>query len=293
MPTVTVEVAAKKFALPNECPCCGAAPDTELRLAPRTQSDIEGAPRAQAFPFCRRCVAHVQKWEASGVGSAGVMVLAIAAAVVLAWQWMIVAGVAAFIAGASFAWWLRSSRRAAAKAACAESCASPGRAVEYLGWSGASNAFTFASPTFAARFAEANQPKLANVSAQLRKLLDGYKQARLAVPTPAAATGVVPPPLTARDWIARIEATEGTVARRIALQRALEMIEEPHPRRELIQTVARIELAPLLDKLQRQSSPAAKRTLLEEAIEQVRDDNIQDELQAALLEKLAARIKEL
>jgi hypothetical protein len=32
MPAVVVELAAKKFALPYECPCCGAVPDGELRI---------------------------------------------------------------------------------------------------------------------------------------------------------------------------------------------------------------------------------------------------------------------
>ncbi len=287
MAVVIVELAARKFALPFECPCCGAPPDTELRVtATATGKGLE-------FPYCQRCVAHVDRWATSGVASAGVMVLAIVAAIIAAATLSIFLGVGVFVAGASLAWIVRSARRAGAKAACGESCATTGLAVSYLGWSGGSNGFSFASPTFAARFAEANPSILANVSNQLHKLLDGYKKARLAVPTPAVAAGVAPPPLTAREWMARIESTKGIVARRIALQRALEMIEEPQPRRELIQTVARIELAPLLDKLQRQSSPAAKRALLATAIEQIRTDNISDELQVAELEQLEARIAEL
>jgi len=246
-----------------------------------------------AFPYCKRCTTHLHQWETSGVASAGLMVLAILAVIGLAVAGMFLLAIGVFVVGASLAWVLRSSRRAAAKAACGESCATPGHAVTYLGWSNATHRFSFASPTFAARFAEANQSLLANETPQLRKLLDGYRKARLAVPTPAVAAGVAPPPLTARDWIARLESTSGTVMRRIALLRALEMIEEPQPRRELIQTVARIELAPLLDKLQRQSSPAAKRTLLNAAIAQIREDNIPDELQAAELEKLEARLAEL
>jgi hypothetical protein len=222
------------------------------------------------------------------------MVLAIVGAIGAAIAGSILIALAIFVAAASLAWWLRSSRRAAAHAACVESCATPASAVTYLGWSGATSSFSFASPTFAARFAEANSTILAAETPQLRKLLDGYRRARLAVPTPAVAAGVAPPPLTARDWAARIEATTtGTVARRIELQRALEMIEDARQRRELIQTVARIELAPLLDKLQRLSSPAAKRSLLTSAIEQIRADNIADDLQAAELEKLEARLAEL
>jgi hypothetical protein len=287
MAAVIVELAARKFALPFECPCCGAPPDTDLAITAKPTR------QALAFPYCKRCVAHVRKWEDSGVASAGVMVLAIVGAIAAAIASSVLIAVAIFIGGATLAWWLRSSRRAAAKAACGESCATPAHAVTYLGWSGATNSFVFASPTFAARFAEANPTLVANETPKLRKLLDGYRKARLAVPTPAVAAGVAPPPLDAREWAARIEATTGTVARRIALQRALEMIEEPHPRRELIQTVARIELAPLLDKLKRLSSPAAQRNLLETVIEQIRTDNISDELQTAELEKLEARLAEL
>jgi hypothetical protein len=287
MPAVTVELAARKFTLPYECPCCGAPPDTEVRV----RSAATG--RALEFPYCERCVAHVRKWEASGVASSGVMVVAIFAALALAFKMTILIGIGAFGVASTLAWWLRSSRRSAAEASCGPSCAAPGLALSYLGWSGTTSAFAFASPTFAARFAEANPSLLANETAQLRKLLDGYRKARLAVPTPAVAAGVAPPPLTAREWIIRIETTNGIVARRIALLRALDMIEEPQPRRELIQTVARIELAPLLDKLQRLSSPAAKRAYLAAAIEEVLADNIPDELQKAMLEKLEARVGEL
>lgn len=287
MGAVIVELAARKFALPFECPCCGAPPDTEHRVtAKTTRQSLE-------FPYCQRCVAHLRKWDDSGVASAGIMVLAITGAIGAAIAGSILIALVIFVAAASLAWWLRQSRRAGAKAGCGESCATPGQAVTYNGWSGATNSFSFASPTFAARFAEANPTIVANETPQLRKLLDGYRKARLAVPTPAVAAGVAPPPMTARDWEARLEATRGTVARRIQLQRALEMIEDTRPRRELIQTVARIELAPLLDKLQRLSSPAAKRSLLATAIEQIRTDNIPDELQAAELEKLQARLAEL
>lgn len=287
MAAVVVELGARKFAIPQECPCCGAPPDAELRIGGKGQK------QELDFPYCKRCVAHAQAWGAAGVGSAGVMVLAIAGAVIGAIKTTILVAVGIFVVGATVAWILQQSRRAAAKAKCGESCAAPGHAVEYLGWTGSSRQFAFASPTFAARFAEANQATLANVTPQLRKLIDGYHKARLAVPTPAVAAGIVPSPLTGPDWIKRIETTEGTLARRVMLSRALEMIEEPQPRRELVQTVARIELAPLLDKLQRLSSPAARRTLLAFAIARVKIDNIPDELEAAELEKLEARLAEL
>src|SRR5690606_30950416 len=223
----------------------------------------------------------------------GVMVLAILAALVLAFVTTIWIGIALFVIASFLAWWLRVARRSAARAACGPSCASAGLALAYLGWTGTTSVFTIESPTFAARFAEANSSLLANETVQLRRLLDGYKKARLAVPTPAVAAGVAPPPATARDWLARIESTTGTLARRVTLQRALEMIEEPLSRRELIQTAARLELEPVLAQLTRLSDPHVKRALLATTIEEVAADNIPDELQKAMLEKLEARVAEL
>ncbi len=287
MAAVTVELAGRKFTVPFECPCCGAVPDAELRVTSRTTG------QGLDFPYCARCVEHADRWDRSGVPSAGVMVLAIAGTIGTAIVGAFVVAASVFVGGAALGVLLRSSRRAAAKAACGESCASPAVALVYLGWSGATSGFSFASPTYAARFADANPALLANVTPQLRKLIDGYHKARLAVPTPAVAAGVAPPPLTAREWLARVESTAGTVARRIALARALEMVEDAQPRRELIHAVARLELEPLYARLQHETRPAAKRALLAAAIEQLRTDNIADELEAAELEKLEDRLAEL
>ena len=71
------------------------------------------------------------------------------------------------------------------------------------------------------------------------------------------------------------------------------MIDPPPERRELVQTVARLELAPMLDKLQRSPSPAAQKALLLTFLEQLRTENISDELEAAMTTALDARVKEL
>lgn len=285
---VVVEVSATRFGIPFECPCCGATPpNSEISITARQTG------QALLFPYCKRCVKHVRAFETSGVASAGVMVIGIAGAMTAAIVSGAIAAIVTFVVFALIAWTLRNARRSAAASGRVESCAATGIAVEYRGWSGATSAFTFESPTFAARFAEQNTSELANVSPELRKLLDGYKRARLAVPTPAVAAGVAPPPLTQRDWLARLESTEGTVARRVQLQRALEMTEEPPSRRELIQMVVRIELAPLVAKLNRLSSPAAKKSLLQSSVSKLQTDNVFAELQAAELEALNARLAEL
>ncbi len=283
---VVVEISARRFGIPFECPCCGAPPAGEISVRPY------GPGPTLLFPSCKRCDGHIRAWDTAGISSALAMVLTIVAAVAGAWQGGALIGIALFVIGASIAWVVRMSRRKAATAMRGASCASTGVAVEYRGWVNETHAFTFESPTFAARFAEENKAELANVSPQLQRLVDGYHRARLAIPTPAVAAGIAPPPLDAREWLTRLESTQGTLARRVQLQRSLEMVEEAHSRRELIQFVARAELAPVIAKLSR-SSVAAKKQLLEDTIARVRLDNIPEELQSAELHELQSRLSEL
>jgi len=281
---VIVEVSSRKYGVPYECPCCGATPDGEMRVPSETGHALD-------VPYCKKCIGHVEAWEWAGIRGMGLAVGGLVLAIVLALVTSYTVGAIVLVIAIAAAAYLRAAGKTNAKRACGPSCASPSVAFGYRGWNGTTHSFTFESPTFAARFAEMNT--LANETPQLRKLLDGYKKARLAVPTPAVAAGVAPPPLTAKDWIARIESTDGKVARRVALGRALEMVDQPQPRRELVQTVARLELAPMLDKLQRSPSPAAKKALLLTLLEQLRTENISDELEAAMTSALDARLKEL
>src|SRR5690349_3630999 len=80
----TVEVASRRFAVPLDCPCCGATPDTELAVplarAARDRATGDSA-RSMDFPYCRHCVDHVDRWESAGVMSAGLIVLGVAAGV--------------------------------------------------------------------------------------------------------------------------------------------------------------------------------------------------------------------
>lgn len=213
-----VEVSARTFAVPFECPCCGAVPDAELaipltRTGRRVQRDTKrsidersesrgwgptgsarGAgvsPRSIDVPYCQRCVEHVELWSSAGVRSAAVIVAGLVAAVIVAIATRLVIGAIAFLAAAAFAWSLATARRAAAHAGCSPGCAAPEAALAYLGWSGTASALSFESPTYAARFAEENAAHLVQMNDRLRKLLDGYRIARLAVPTPAVPLRVV------------------------------------------------------------------------------------------------------
>lgn len=291
-----VEVSARTFAVPFECPCCGAVPDGELAIpVARTAGRrlVRDTARALEFPYCRRCVEHVERWESAGVRSAAIMVAGIIAAVAIAVATRLVIGAIALAATALFAWSLGSSRRAAARSGTGPSCASAEKAVEYLGWSGTTSAFSFESPTYAARFAEQNTKHLINISDHLRKLLDGHRIARLAVPTPAAPALVVPPPATIADWIARIESSRGTVERRNTLARALDATHEPAEREQLLAAASKIELGPILSKVDSLSSFGAKRHELQKAIDGIRADNITDELQDTEVRALESRLRDL
>ncbi len=285
-----VEVSSRRFAIPLECPCCGAATESETRIGvTRTAGKRVDDERGLDFPYCARCLAHVAAWETAGVGSAGVMLVGIVAAVALAILTRVWIGLAAFALVIPIAALLRQSRRSAAKASCGPSCASPGKALAYLGWSGNERTFSFESPTYAARFGEQNQKHLVNVSPQLTKILEGLRIARLTVPTPAAANLVVPPPASLAAWIARIESQPGPVARRSALQRGLDAMADPAARRELVAAACRLELAPVLAKVDA-ANPGVRKQLLLQAIAEISGDNILEELQTAELRELEGRL---
>ena len=290
-----VEVSARTFEVPFECPCCGATPDTELGISvTRTSGRPVGRDTARAldFPYCGRCAGHVGIWESAGMRSAGVIVTGIVAAVVVSLATRFVIGAIVFVAAILFAWSLGSARRAAARAGTGPSCASPGRALAYLGWSGTTSAFSFESPTYAARFAEQNTKHLTHVGDRLRKLIEGHRIARLAVPTPAAPQLVVPPPAGVNDWIQRIERSRSAVERRNTLSRALDVARDAGERAQLLEAASRIELAPIMGRVDGLSSAGAKKHGLQKAIDRIRADNIPEELAAEQIRRLEARLRD-
>jgi len=287
MSGVIVEVSSRRFAVPYECPCCGAVPDAEIWVpAPRGPTGGQSA-RGLEFPYCKACLEHVHRWETAGLASAGIMVAAIAAALVVALLTTWLFGLLVVVAVAPLAWLLAQARRKKARAGCGPSCAGPGKAVAYLGWSGNASAFSFESLTYTARFAEQN-PNLVNMSVQLRRLLEGHKIARTAIPTPVVALDSVPTPMSARDWIARIEGTRLKVARRHWLQRALDVFHDEADRAEIIRAACKLELAPILAKLERIAVPATRRDYLREVMDDISADNMPQALQDAELRELEA-----
>ncbi len=287
-----VEVSSRRFEIPFECPCCGAAPDTEIAIPlVRTNRELaRDTAHSMIVPYCRRCAAHVARWESVGVASAGILLVGLIAGIVFALAVHVAVGTGVFVVSVPVAWYVRELRRKRAARSIGESCAGPGRAISYLGWSGTTTAFELASHAYAARFAEANPNQLANHTSQLRVLLEGHRVARLAVPSAAQET--VPPPATIDEWVARLRATKGVVERRQTLQRALDGLTDLAQRQVAIQTATELEVAPVLADLEGLTQ-TAKRQRLQRSIDDVRADNIPEALQAAVLFQLENELRGL
>jgi hypothetical protein len=289
--TTVVEVSSRRFVIPLDCPCCGAAADAELAIPIAQRARATAAPdsaRAMHFPYCRHCIEHVARWEGAGVMSAGLVVIGVGVGAVATAAGSAVLGVTAAITAAAIGAAIAASRRAQARLAMRESCSSVAKAIEYLGWSGVTSGFAFESRAYAGKFAEQNTTKLIE-EPRLRRLLEHYKLARLAVPTPAAAVAAIPPALDVGAWVGRISRAPGRAARRTWLQHALEAVREPGEREQLIHAVAALELAALLAPMERLPSSVSRKRHLGDAIAEVRADNLPEELQREVLKELEER----
>jgi hypothetical protein len=299
---VIVEVSAQKISVPFQCPCCGNdRPDGEFAASyTRTTGKrvIRETTRGFSFPYCTPCLAHVQKWQSADALRRGVLIAGIVLAIIVGLSASGTAGIVVFGISIPIALVLAAQRRSQAKASCSPGCVIPGPAVSYLGWSGSVKMFSFTAAVYAGRFAQHNARNLINVNADLRHVLEHPALVAPAVEEPprvparrnVAEQSSADPVL---DWIARIEGYKGPVARRNALERALQEIQDPHARRQLMLAASKIEVAAVLDKVDSLASPAAKKRHLEKAIADIRADNIPDELQAAELQQLEERLRSL
>lgn len=290
---IHVEVSSRRFAVPYECPCCGAVPDAELTIPLTPTRDRPAAPETAhslGFPYCKKCVAHVATWDSTRNVETAIKVLAILAGLVLGLVVHWAAGVGAGVALIVVALLVGKVSRQKVRATCREACATPTLAVHYLGWSGNASTLAFDSHVYAARFAEQNEKKLTNVDPVLRKVIEGHKLARLQVPTPAVAVRTVPASATVADWIDRIQTAGGRVARLDWLSRALDAFSDPTDRRTIIDAAAKLEMAAIAPRLDQVTGDAAKRAV-QKAIIDVRADNIPEELRDSVIEQLEARLR--
>lgn len=284
MAGIVVEVNARRFAVPFECPCCGAAPDTQVAIPLTVETGHPVSPEtahALDFPYCLRCSEHVGHWDSTKNVETAIKVLGLLGGIALGLTVHWGVGLGVFVVAVAASVVVGRGRRARVKATCRESCATAEIAVHYLGWSGNASTLRFESHVYAARFAEQNDAKLVNVDPVLRKVMEGHKLARLAVPTPAAAVRTVPAAATVTDWLDRITSAPTRVARLDWLARALDAFGEGADRRALVEATAKLELAIVTD-----SQPQA----IQKAIVATRADNLPEELRDEVVRQLESRL---
>jgi hypothetical protein len=321
--SVVVEVSARKFMVPRECACCGAAAQVEV-AATHTRTTgvrvIREDTRSLMFPYCNGCDRHSKLWASAASLAEMIFWLGIGVGIVAAFGAGLVAGMVCMAVGVMLAVGAYVHTRSQAQRMCGANCGSPSAAVVHLGWSGSVSSFAFHSTRYAVSFAAGNGEKLINVSMELQRLLVARTaelqhkvESPRQNPTPIArhAPPSLPaaPPMLAEaeprtpglgfqgavvvDWIARIESYKGAEARRNALARALEEIADPRERCQLVLAASRIETAAVLDRVDGLATAAAKKRHLEKAIAELRSDDVPDELQAEQLRELESRLREL
>jgi hypothetical protein len=282
---IHVEVSSRRFAVPYECPCCGAVPDTELSIPLTPSRDRPAAPEtahALGFPYCQKCVGHIATWDSTRNVETGLKVLAILAGLVLGLVVHWAAGVGAAVGLIVIA--LLVGKASRNKVRAGEACATPTLAVHYFGWSGNTSSLAFESHVYAARFAEQNEKKLVNVDPVLRKVIEGHKLARLQVPTPAVAVRTVPASATVADWIDRMQSANGRVARLDWLVRSLDAFSAPADRGALVDAAAKLEMSAMrVDQTDKRA--------VQKAIIDTRADNIPEELRDKVIEQLEQSLR--
>lgn len=290
MSGVLVEVSSRRFAIPHECPCCGAVPDAELVVPVSGKRATRTSAKSMDMPSCKRCNMHVAAFENAGVASAAVILGGMVATIIAT----ILAGpigLVAILVALALAFVLVTRQRRAAELMRGPSCASAGKAVAYLGWSGTTTAFELASPTYAARFAEHNEKILHERTPRLRMLLEGHARARVAVPS--AVAPVADPPSTVDAWIAKLSSATGPAGRRHVMVRALGAFTDDASRMRIVEAAAKIDLAPAYAKLAKATSLEDRATVLAEAIARVTADNAPELLQDHELRELEKKLNSL
>lgn len=290
MSGVLVEVSSRRFAIPHECPCCGAIPDAEMVVPTSGKRATRTSARSIDMPSCKRCNVHVAATEAAGVASAAV-VLAGLVATIVATIVLGPLGLAALPIAIGLAFVMVTRRRRAAELMRGPSCAAAGKAIAYLGWNGTTTAFELASPTYAARFAEHNEKILHAPTPRLRTLLEGHARARVAVPS--AVAPVAEPPSTVQAWIAKLSSATGPAGRRHVMVRALGAFSDDASRAQLVEAAARIDLEPVYAKLAKATTLEARAKVLAEAIARVTADNLPEPLQDHELRELEKKLNAL
>jgi len=277
-----VHISAQTITFPRACACCGADPQTNLRVSStRTTGKrvVRTDTRWWEFPYCYGCVAHVQAWP-QPAGCATILL------------GLCTCGIYFFIDAAS-----RRNAEARARSMCGSSCCAPNAAVAYQGWSGSVHSFEVTSPNFGLDLMRANRRRLVNVDWNVAPLLDQPRHAPAlpppSLPRPQLPSAPVDEHELFRQAVESIERARGPAGRRAALDGGLRTLSNQSYREQLMLEASRIEVAAVLDKVDGLKTVAAKRRNLEAALAAIRSDEVPDHLQAEQIRWLEDALRAL
>ena len=179
-----VELCARTFEVPFECPCCGAVPETELPVVLRKSRRMVASDSADqlAFPYCKRCAEHVRDWDAGSMSLAIITLTGLSGAIIASIASGLEDGLLVLGVALGLVFMLVAHVHDRARRRCGPGCASARQAVRYYGWSGSTSCFVFSSVRYTRRFALQNRRHLVSVSQELRELLESAESESLKLP---------------------------------------------------------------------------------------------------------------
>jgi hypothetical protein len=174
-----IEVSGHKFNFPHKCACCGATPDTSLPASATRSTGkkvVHTDSKSWDFPYCSRCVKHVQASKSAAVVLSIVVLASVILAVIVGSKSTGSFGLLAVIAGLILAVATYTKLILRAKSICVPSCSTVNVGVKYHGWQGTRHVFEVSSANYSTDFMVANQTKLVNVPPEVWQRLktNGY-----------------------------------------------------------------------------------------------------------------------
>lgn len=310
---MNVHVSARKITFPRLCPCCSQESDTEVEItASRTTGKrvVKTVTKSWEFPYCKKCMEHTAVWNSRIYGYLFILIsLAVSMFTCLAdvesetlsatfWLSMII--------GASIGGVIHWKVGNKAKEMCSSSCAAPGVGVEFLGWDGAVQSFSFTNQKYALAFMSSNRTKLQNLTHAQIEAMEEFKRNNAVSQSsePKRVTGketnqsakIETPVSTEKiflKWIEKLEAAKGPASRKAAIAAALKEIIEPKEQERFLMEASRIEVQIVMDKVDGLKTTAAKKRNLEAAIENLENDDIPDHMQTKEMEMLRNELESL
>lgn len=303
-----VSVSGRKLAFPGACCCCrGDADSSILATATRTTGKrvIRTQTQSWTFPCCAACVGHARKSKTES-GWVAMMLIGFISGPFFFLGPNSWAGFVLLLFGAGGILGAALQRRDA-RAVMKPTCGDLGPPVQYLGWSGTFHALAFSNTAYAGLFALENRARLLDVDAGVRAAM---AEASVAVAAEAGARASATPASSLAQQerpsadvaneeelihgaIVKIEKQKGPASRRSALDAALTTLASKDARDRLLLEASRIEVRAVLDKVDGLKTKSAKKRHLDEALANIRADQVPDALQQREIGILEEALREV